>query len=903
MPLAAGTRLGPYEVIAPVGEGGMGEVYRARDSRLGRDVAIKVLAAAVSDAPDRLRRFEQEARAASALNHPNVLVVHDIGQHEGAPYVVSELLDGATLREQLTGAPLPASKVAGYGVEIARGLAAAHDRGIVHRDIKPENLFITRDGRVKILDFGVAKVLQADTDLPADTRTFEGTEAGIVIGTVGYMSPEQVRGERVDARSDIFALGVVLYEMLAGRRPFARGSKVETLNAILTETPPDLAGLHSLVPLALDRIVRHCLEKDAAQRFQSARDVAFALEGMGTQSGPSHGTAPVLSGRAPRARWLALVALGGLAATAAVAGYALYGRRGGESVPLDVRFEIPAPATGTLQGILGVSSVISPDGRRLVMVVTTETGPRLYLRDLASTAAVAVGGTDGASQPFWSPDSRSIGFFTGAKLKRIPVSGGAPQTICALSAGSQSVWKNASWGPDDTILVTGVVTGSTGNAGDVIRVPATGGPATVVARQRSGVDGNYWWPSFLPDGRHFLVYTLSPGKPGEIRVGSLDSQETRLVTQAYSRALYAESGHLLFVREGDLVAQNFDLRTLSVSGTPTVAAEDILYFRDLGQADFSVSRTGILAYQSGATASRLVWYRRDGTEAGQLGEPADYYFLNLSSDGEKVAVDVMDRRSGTTDIRVFDLARGGQAAAVTSDATMDWTPVLSPHGDQVAFASVRRGPPHVHTKRITDAGRGEELVGPSGSVQFVTDWASTPEGQLVVYQDSTPGTGEDVMAITVDGTRTRRVLVQTPADDMDGRVSADGRWLAYSSNESGRSEVYVRPLHGSGDRWQISSGGGVSPRWRRDGKELFYLAVASMSPFASTVVDGRLMAVSVRTDGTVRTGVPTPLFTVRARGGQFQPSIDGTRFLINVGSGAAALPITVWTNWTRALAR
>ena len=386
MSLAAGTRLGPYEVIAPVGEGGMGEVYRARDSRLGRDVAIKVLPAAVSDAPDRLRRFEQEARAASALNHPNVLVVHDIGQHEGAPYVVSELLDGATLREQLTGAPLPASKVAGYGVEIARGLAAAHDRGIVHRDIKPENLFITRDGRVKILDFGVAKVLQPDTELPADTRTYQGTEAGVVIGTVGYMSPEQVRGEPVDARSDIFSLGVVLYEMLAGRRPFARGSKVETLNAILTETPPDLAGLQSLVPPALDRIVRHCLEKDPAQRFQSARDVAFALEGIGTQSGPSSGTTPVLSsGSAPRSRWLSLVALGGLAVLSAAAAGALYGRRGGEREPPNIRFEIPAPANGTLQGILGVSSAISPDGRRLVMAVTTETGPRLYLRDLGST--------------------------------------------------------------------------------------------------------------------------------------------------------------------------------------------------------------------------------------------------------------------------------------------------------------------------------------------------------------------------------------------------------------------------------------------------------------------------------------------------------------------------------------
>jgi eukaryotic-like serine/threonine-protein kinase len=539
------------------------------------------------------------------------------------------------------------------------------------------------------------------------------------------------------------------------------------------------------------------------------------------------------------------------------------------------------------------------------MTVTTETGPRLYLRDLASTAVVPLDGTDGAVSPFWSPDSRSIAFFTATKLKRVSVGGGAPQKICDFSPTS-GPWKLGSWGPDDTILVTGVATGSTQDTGaDVLRVPAAGGAATVVVRRRPGAVLLYMWPSFLPDGRHFLVYTLPVGKPGEIHVGSLDSQETRLVTQAYSRALYSESGHLLFVREGDLVAQTFDLRTLSVSGAPTVVAENVLYFRDLGQADFSVSRTGILAYQSGNTASRLVWYRRDGTDAGQLGEPADYFFLNLSSDGQNVAVDVMDRRGGTTDLRIFDLARGGRSAAVTSDQTVDWTPVLSPDGDQVAFVSARRGAPHLHTKRITDPGRGEELVGPSPSAaaQFVTDWASTPEGQLIVYQDSTPSTGWDVMAITVDGTRTRRVLVQTPADDMDGRVSADGRWLAYTSNESGRSEVYIRSLGGSSDRWQVSSGGGVSPRWRRDGKELYYLAVASTNPFGGSVVDGRLMAVRIETDRGFRRGVPTALFPVRARGGQYAPSIDGTRFLINVGSGTAALPITVWTNWSRALAR
>jgi Tol biopolymer transport system component len=527
----------------------------------------------------------------------------------------------------------------------------------------------------------------------------------------------------------------------------------------------------------------------------------------------------------------------------------------------------------------------------------------LFVRDLASTAVVPLDGTDGAASPFWSPDSRSIAFFTATKLKRVSIVGGAPQTICDISPASDRIWKLGSWGPDDTILLTGVATDSAQDTEAVLRVQASGGAATAVVRQRHSKVLLYRWPSFLPDGRHFLVYTLAAGTPGEIHVGSLDSQETRLVTQAYSRAVYADSGHLLFVRDGDLVAQAFDLGTLSVSGAPTVVAENVLYFRDLGHADFSVSRTGILAYQSGSTASRLVWYRRDGTDAGQLGEPADYFFLNLSTDQQSVGVDVMDRRAGTTDLRVFDLARGGQSAAVTSDPTIDWAPVFSPDGDNVAFASARRGAPHVHTKRITDPGRGEELVAPTGAVQFVTDWASTSEGPLIVYQDFTPATGQDVMAITVDGTHRRRALVQTPADDMDGRVSADGRWLAYTSNESGRTEVYIRPLGGSSDRWQVSSGGGVSPRWRRDGKELYYLAAVSTLPFGGSVVDGRLMAVRIETDRGLRPGVPTLLFPVRARGGQYQPSSDGTRFLINVGSGTAALPITVWTNWVRALAR
>ena len=451
MAIPSGTRLGPYEVLAPIGAGGMGEVYRATDSRLRREVAIKVLPADVCGDPDRLRRFEQEARAASALNHPNVLVVHDIGGLDAAPYVVTELLNGLTLREHLTGVPLPWSRAVAYAVDVARGLAAAHDRAIVHRDIKPENLFITRDGRVKILDFGIATI--APVDAPSAMTTRQETEPGLVLGTVGYMSPEQVKGDRVDSRSDIFALGVVLYEMLAGQPPFTRGSRIETASAILADTPPDLGVANAAVPLPLERIVRHCLEKDPTQRFQSARDVAFALEGLVSSPLPTAAIVPTTSARRSRGKWLAyggLTAFGLGAAALLGANY----RRAQEEVPVAARFEIPAPVGGSLQGTLGVSSVISPDGSTLVMVVTTATGQRLFVRPLAATAPRPLDGTEGAVGPFWSPDSRWIAFFSGGKLRRVRAEGGTPQPICDLEW--TSIFSTGSWGSDDTILMATV---------------------------------------------------------------------------------------------------------------------------------------------------------------------------------------------------------------------------------------------------------------------------------------------------------------------------------------------------------------------------------------------------------------------------------------------------------------
>ena len=812
--------------------------------------------------------------------------MHDVGEHDRVPYVVCELLEGTTLREQLSATPLPTRRTIDYAIQIADGLAAAHGRGIVHRDLKPENLFVTRDGRVKILDFGIAKLIghgQADTD----TLTVHAeTNPGMVIGTAGYMSPEQVRGQRVDHRSDIFSFGAVLYEMLAGRRAFRRDSSVETLNAILTDEPPDLPTADATAP-ALDRVMRHCLEKSPEQRFQSARDIAFALEGITSHSGQT--TAIVGSAKTrvwgPRIAW----AIATLAVLTAVA-LAMV------SLPRDrpdaraVRFEVPAPDDGAFQDMLGISSVISPDGHTLAMVVTIGQASHLYLRALDSARPVMLAGTDGASNPFWSPDSQWIGFFADGKLKRVAVAGGAPQTICAVPASRTSAWVVGTWGSENTILFVGG-----DGPGALLKVQASPGAEPAVVLSPGGL-----WPYFLPDGRSFLYSSFEPGKPSEVRIGSLDSSETHVVLQADSRAVYAEPGYLLFARDGTLMAQAFDLRTRRIAGDANAVAEDLLYFRNLGQSDFSVSRNGILAYQAGVTSSRLVWYRRDGTELGQVGDAANFGFIRLSPDGEKVVVDMLDRRAGTTDISLFDLRRGAKPSFVTMDPVADWTPVFSPDGKQLAFASSRAGAPHVHVKDLNSSDDARTILPPGGVVQFVSDWSNGPTGDFIIYQDATPTTRIDLMRVAVSGDRTPQRLVDTPVDDTDGVVSSNGKWLAYVSTESGRNEVYVRAIGAGSNRHLVSAAGGLSPRWKRDSQELYYLATASTMLFGATVPDGRLMAVTISPDG--RPGIPTPLFSVRARGSQYDTK-DGQRFLVNVGTGGGSLPITVDLNWAARLPR
>ncbi|MGH9955685.1 MAG: protein kinase domain-containing protein, partial [Pyrinomonadaceae bacterium] len=618
MTIAAGTKLGRYEIRAQLGAGGMGEVYRARDTQLGRDVAVKVLPATFSVDVDRLHRFEQEACAASALNHPNILIVHDIGAHDGAPYVVSELLEGETLRKRIAGAPLAQRRAIVYALQIANGLAAAHEKGIIHRDLKPDNVFITNDGRLKILDFGLAKLTQLDgnqaqTEIP--TRRVD-TDPGVVMGTVGYMSPEQLKGRAVDQRSDIFSFGAILYEMLSGRRAFHGESAAETMSAILKEDPPDLSDTNKTVSPALERLVNHCLEKNPEARFHSARDLAFALEALSGSAPTSTETTVVpttLARRSESRERLAWVVVSGVLLLSTLAFAALYFRRAPADTPAATRFFIHPPEKTELRG----SFAVSPDGRRVVLRGIGEGKVILWVRSLDSLTTQPLIGTEEASYPFWSPDSLFIGFFAGGKLKKIEATGGSVQTLCDAPQGLGGDWN-----------ADGVIIFAPREAETLYRVPAAGGaPVPLTSLDESRQEVSHLHPHFLPDGRRFLFLATSPQRESMgIYAASLDSKETKLLVNTDVSAAYAAPGYLLFLRDRTLMAQGFDADRLELKGDPTPVAEEV---DRLGQGTrfglFSVSKTGVLVYRGGSSeATQLIWFDREGKQLGTAGPAANY---------------------------------------------------------------------------------------------------------------------------------------------------------------------------------------------------------------------------------------------------------------------------------------
>jgi serine/threonine protein kinase/Tol biopolymer transport system component len=900
MAFAPGSHIGPYEVRSLLGAGSMGEVYRARDPRLARDVAIKVLPAASSADADTLRRFEQEARAAAALSHPNILAVYDVGTDDGVPFIVSELLEGETLRERLKRGRLRVAESLDYALQMARGLEDAHAKGIAHRDLKPENLFITTAGRVKILDFGIAKLTSPASPLPSgasggySTSSTTLTGAGLVLGTAGYMSPEQARGLAADHRSDIFAFGAIVYEMLSGTRAFRGETPADTLSAVLKDTPESLPA-EAHIPVAFERIVYRCLEKNPAARFQSASDLVFALEGLSTISAAAVGTVSAATRGTTTRRllpWALASVIALIAFTLGVLAYRPQATRAtappiyrSSSLPPDrVTLSTASPAGGL---------ALSPDGRRLVF---TGRGPddrvMLWVRSLDGLTAQALAGTDGAFYPFWSPDSQSIAFFAGGMLKKIDVAGGSTVTLCETPRPS-ILAAGGTWNRTGVILFAQATS-------RIYRVPDVGGtPAPATTLDEAAGETQHWAPFFLPDGRHFLFFAAGsrdrgPDDPNGVYVGSLDSNERTQILPGGSNAKYAD-GYLIFPRERMLVAQRFDTDRFELSGDVIPIADQIAVGGLSGRTGaFSVSDTGVLAYQaaSGEVQSQLVWMDRAGTRAGTVGTPADYGDVELSPDQEEAAVSVLDAERRTRDIFMMDLARGLRTR-FTFDPTDEQTASWSPDGTRVVYNARPKGYFDLYEKDASGVTEQTVLVGDSRN-KTPLSWSR--DGRWLLYLTGGLVIGNsDIWVMPFEGERTAAPFLQTPFNETDARFSPDGRWVAYVSNDTGSAEVYVTRFPGPAGKWPISASGGNYPRWRNDGRELYYVAR-----------DGRLMAASVGSVGQeFSVGEVRPLFELRANlSGRYPYDVskDGQHFLVNtIVEAAAPSPITLVVNWASAL--
>src|SRR5262245_31524897 len=865
--LLPGQQIGAYKILALLGRGGMGVVYRARDERLRREVAIKVLPASLAQDADRLRRFEQEAHATSALNHPNILTIYDIGTQDGAPFIVAELLEGEELRAQLESGALPARRALEYALQITQGLAAAHEKGIVHRDLKPENLFVTKDGRVKILDFGLAKLRPSqpgvvDTGAPTQKRF---THPGVVMGTVGYMAPEQVRGQETDHRSDIFAFGVILYEMLSGQRAFRGASAIEVMNAILKEEPPEFGETNTKISPQIEKLVRRCLEKQPERRFQTAYDLGYALEALSTPSGARLENVGASSVRKPeRLAWLMALLLGMLGFA-----WAYFTRQPTAHAPV-MKFSILPPEKSSFGQI-----AVSPDGRHLAFTAATGGMVQLWVRALDSTEARALAGMQGATFPFWSPDSRFLGFFADGRLKKIEVTGGPVQTLCEVVGPPYG----GAWSRTGVILFGQVQVG-------LFRISATGGEVTqVTALDRPRQEILHRYPTFLPDGRHFL-YSISSGKKETrgVYLGSLDGTVKRrllddLTPVKYMAAVPGDTssgaGWLVFGRDGALLARPFDTSRLDFTGEPFSLSDKVgSDFVSINYFTFSVSDNGVLVFDPSLKRQRrqYLWVDRHGQRFNALDVAAGITHVWLSPDDKRFIADRYDLQTSTTDLWLYDVS-GGNAQRFTFDPANDLLPVWSPDGSRIIWASHRDVITNLYQKAANGAGE-EMLLLKSDHPKLPTDWSR--DGRFIIYRPSDPKTKGDVWFLPAPGSGEAKPfpVVRTEADETAGTLSPNGQWLAYASDVSGRYEVYVQSFPGGGGKRQVSTGGGNNPHWRGDGRELFYSAR-----------DGKLMAAPVRSGVSFETGAPVSLFEFRAGNSPgFAPyavTSDGQRFLIN----------------------
>jgi eukaryotic-like serine/threonine-protein kinase len=893
MPLASGTRLGPYEILSAIGAGGMGEVYRARDTRLDRTVAVKVLPASLAGDPGFRERFEREARTISSLEHPHICALYDVGRvrpegPEGGrvevDFLVMPYLDGETLAAHLARGALPLDQVLRHAAEIADALDRAHRAGIVHRDLKPGNIMLTKTG-ARLLDFGLAKpgagALIGGGATTLATSPAHLTAQGTILGTVPYMAPEQLEGREADSRTDIFAFGAVLYEMATGRPAFAGATPASLIGAIMGSHPAPASSVRAGVSPALDFVIATCLAKDPDERFQSAHDLKHQLRWMAAGSQAS-GAAPAVTAR--RRPWSAALLVGALAIVAA--GLAVPATRHlleTPSAPAPVRFTVTPPEGA----VVFDTPVLSPDGRQLAFTALDATlTAQLWVRPLGSLDPVRVPGTEGAQYPFWSPDGRSLGFFSAGKLRRVELAGGAPQPLADAPTARGGTWSR-----------DGVIVFEATNIGPLLQVPAGGGVATPVSTLAEG-EASHRFPHFLPDGRHFLYFSVAKkAEDHAVYIGALDSPaRVRVLERAEGEAHYA-SGHLLFTRNTILTAQPFDAARRVLAGDPVTIAPGVMAGSNTGSFAFSASQGGALAYRSGTRAfeSSLRWFGRDGRLLGDLGPPGMYTMPNLSPDGRQAAVTMADK-AGNFDLWVIDLAREVRRR-VTSDPVIEALGIWSPDGRTLAFYSEAAGPAgNLYRTPAGGAGPVEPLLETPTPV-YPGSWS--PDGRELVYVLATAAGSTALWRLPLTGEPTPSLYLEAAWSHGQPVFSPDGRWVAYTSDETGRSEVFVQSYPTPGEKVQISTAGGMQARWRRDGRELFYLSL-----------DYTLHAVSMAPGATVEPGRPVALFKtglglnpIGFGVHEYDVTADGQRFLVNVPDVSEAPPPVILLDWPSTVRR
>ncbi len=888
MPLNPGTKLGPYEIQSPLGVGGMGEVYRARDTRLERTVAIKILPQQLSNDPIRKQRFEREAKTISGLNHPHICVLHDVGSQDGVDYLVMECVEGETLAKRLEKGSLPLEQVLRYGAQIADALDKAHRYGVVHRDLKPGNVMLTATG-VKLLDFGLAKTAAPLVDgatLTAAAQKTPVTEEGTIVGTFQYMSPEQVEGKELDGRSDIFSLGAVLYEMVTGQRAFQGKSQLSVASAILEKEPAPISSVKPLTPPVLDHAIKKCLAKLPDERWQSASDLASELKWI-TEGDSQITLAPTGAAKGIRAlgRRALIVSLGTLLFGAAIASLVTWNLKPLPPPRPVSRTVITLPPGQRLAQLNQPAIALSPDGTHLVYVAVQGGRQQLYLRTMDSLEATPILGTEGAAHPFFSPDGQWLGFFANQKLKKISVRGGAAQTLADATLSNGASWRSQ-----------GTIAFSAATSSFLQQVPEAGGEPQELTHLEAG-EVSHRWPEFLPGGKAMLFAASTSSfswSNSRIAVQSIGTGARQYLQQAGSQPHYASSGHLVYAQGSTLMAVPFDAQSLAVTGPAAPVVEGVLQSPSSGAAQYSISVTGSLVYILGgvqANQRRLVWVTRTGAEQPVPAPARAYLFPRVSPDGRRVVVATTENE---TQLWLYDISREA-LTRFTFEGAVNLNGIWTPDGKRITFQSSKDGVPTVYWQKADGSGGLERLTTGQNS-NFPVSWS--PDGQVLAFVEVNPTTQRDLWVLRMDDRKTEPFL-KTKFDESVARFSPDGHWLAYISNELGRYEIYVQPYPGPGGKWLISTEGGTEPAWNPNGREIFYRN------------GDKMMAVDIATEPSFAVGKPHVLFAgpyepSPATSPNYDVSPDGQRFLMLKPSeqeAAAPTQINVVLNWFEELKR